>query len=128
MIRRRRASRSSRDGFSLIEVMFAIAFLGFGLLAVAQMMPLATRQVVSAKQLTDAMAQGQSLMEQLKMDDYNGSTLTAGDHTRQVGNFALAWTVTANEPVVGSKRIDLTISWNVSGTTETAEMSTYVTR
>lgn len=108
--------------------MFAIAFLGFGLLAVAQMMPIATRQVVSSKQLTDAMVTGQSLMEELKMDDYAGGSLTVGSHTRQSGNYSLVWTVTGNEPVVGSKRVDLTVSWNVSGTTETATMSTYITR
>ncbi|MDZ4805598.1 MAG: hypothetical protein SGI90_12125 [Candidatus Eisenbacteria bacterium] len=126
--RRTRDTRATNSGFSLIEVMFAIAFLGFGLLAVAQMMPLATRQVVSSKQLTDAMAAGQSLMEELKMDDYAGGTLTAGSHTRQSGNYSLTWIVTNNEPVVGSKRVDLTVSWNASGATETAEMSTYITR
>jgi len=119
---------SGAAGFSLIEVMFAIAFLGFGLLAVAQMMPLATRQVVSSKQLTDAMTAGQSLMEELKMDDYAGNTLTPGNHTRQSGAYALAWTVTANEPVVNSKRVDLTVTWRVSGTDKTATMSTYITR
>jgi Tfp pilus assembly protein PilV len=123
-----RRRRRTSDGFSLIEVMFAIAFLGFGLLAVAQMIPLATRQVVSSKQLTDAVAAGQSLIEELKMDDYSGATLTAGTHTRTSGQYALEWIVTNNEPVTGSKRVDLTVSWNVSGQTETATMSTYITR
>ena len=115
-------------GFSLIEVMFAIAFLGFGLLAVAQMIPLATRQVVASKQLTDGVEIGQSLFEELKMDDYGGSTLSAGTHTRTSGQYELEWLVTNNEPVVGSKRVELTVSWNVSGQTETATMSTYITR
>jgi type II secretory pathway pseudopilin PulG len=127
----RRADRlrsQASDGFSLIEVMFAIAFLGFGLLAVAQMIPLASRQVVSSKQLTDGVEAGQSLFEELKMDDYGGATLTAGTHTRTSGQYSLEWIVTNNEPVVGSKRVDLTVSWNVSGQTETATMSTYITR
>jgi Tfp pilus assembly protein PilV len=123
---RRRTKNSA--GFSLIEVMFAIAFLGFGLLAVAQLIPLATRQVVSSKQLTDGVEVGQSLFEELKMDDYGGATLTAGTHTRTSGQYNLEWIVTNNEPVTGSKRVDLTVTWNVSGQTESATMSTYITR
>ena len=123
-----RVTNRPQGGFSLIEVMFAIAFLGFGLLAVAQMMPLATRQVVSSKQLTDGVAVGQTLMEELKMDDYAGASLTAGSHTRTSGVYTLDWIVTNNEPVTGSKRVDLTVSWNVSGQTRTTEMSTYITR
>ncbi|HEX7877883.1 MAG TPA: hypothetical protein VF720_00655 [Candidatus Eisenbacteria bacterium] len=132
MIRRlkRRTERrtTASAGFSLIEVMFAIAFLGFGLMAVAQMIPLATRQMVSSKQLTDGVEAGQSLFEELKMDDYGGSTLTAGTHTRTVGQYELEWLVTNNEPVAGSKRVELTVSWNVSGQTQSATMATYITR
>ena len=123
-----RVTNRPQGGFSLIEVMFAIAFLGFGLLAVAQMMPLATRQVVSSKQLTDGVAVGQTLMEELKMDDYAGASLTAGSHTRTSGVYTLDWIVTNNVPVTGSKRVDLTVCWNVSGQTRTTEMSTYITR
>jgi len=126
--RAERRMRKATAGFSLIEVMFAIAFLGFGLLAVAQMIPLATRQLVSSKQLTDGVEAGQSLFEELKMDDYAGTTLSAGTHTRTVGQYELEWIVTNNEPVVGSKRVDLTVSWDVSGQTQSATMATYITR
>ena len=55
-----------------------------------------------------------ALIHLLKMDDYAGGSLTVGSHTRQSGNYSLVWTVTGNEPVVGSKRVDLTVSWNVT--------------
>ena len=115
-------------GFSLIEVMFAIAFLGFGLLAVAQMIPVATRQVVSSKQLTDAVAAGQTQMETLKMEDFGSTLLTAGSHADTSGQYALDWTVTDNTPMAGSKKVVLSVTWNSSGASRTARMSTFIAR
>lgn len=120
--------RAASGGFSLIEVLFAIAFLGFGLLAVAQMIPLATRQVTSSKVLTDAVAAGQTKMEELKMLDYADADLAAGSHTDSVGRFTRTWTVTDDVPSSGTKRVDLSVTWENAQGSQEATMTTHIMR
>ncbi len=119
---------SSSPGFSLIEIMFALTFLGVGLMAVAQMIPLATHQIVTSKQMTDAVAVGQTKMEDLRMQDYTSAALNAGSYADTSGAFTRNWTITNNTPVSGSKRIDLTVTWTTSAGSQTADMTTFVTR
>jgi Tfp pilus assembly protein PilV len=120
--------RSAAAGFSLIEVLFAIAFLGFGLLAVAQMIPLATRQVTSSKVITDAVASGQTKMEELKMLDYADADLAAGSHTDTIGRFTRTWVVTDDVPSSGTKRVDLAVTWENAQGTQEATMTTHIMR
>jgi len=125
---RRRLERAGDRGFSLIEIMFAITFLGIGLMAVAQMIPMATHQIVTAKQISDAAAVGQSKMEELKMEDYLSAALSAGTYSDTTDAYTRSWTITDSSPVSGSKRIDLTVSWTSSAGTQTTGMTTFVTR
>jgi Tfp pilus assembly protein PilV len=129
MMRRAGTRKVQADsGFSLTEVVFAMAFLGVGLLAVAQMIPLATHQIVSSKTMTDAVAAGQTKMEELKMEDFMSAALNAGSYADTSGVYARAWTIVNDTPVTGSKRVDLTVSWITSSGTQTTRMTTFVTR
>ena len=116
------------DGFSLIEVMFALTFLGVGLLAVAGMIPLATHQIVAAKAITDGVAAGQEVMEEIRTSDFNSAALAAGSYNRTVDKYAITWTIQDNVPLIGSKRIDMTVTWDTTSGAETTSMSTFVTR
>ena len=116
------------EGFSLLEVMFALVFLGVGLLAVAGMIPLATHQIVTAKRVTDAVAAGQTRMEQLRTETYNSPALAAGTYEDSTGSYHLTWTVQDSIPVLGSKRIDMAVSWTTSSGPETTWIATFVTR
>lgn len=117
----------SGEGFSLIEVMVAITFLAIGLLAVAQMVPVGVAGVIQARVRTNATQSAQQKLEELKAADYQDAILTAGAYTETAGDYDLAWTITNNQPVPGSKRVDLTSSWENFSGVKTVTLTTYIT-
>jgi type IV pilus modification protein PilV len=123
--RRRRALPRRSEGFSLIEVMVAMTFLGIGLLAVAQMIPTGMAGVTQARVRTNAVQAAQQRIDAMRAGDF--ADVTAGAFSDSTGDYVLNWTVTADNPVRGMKRIDMQASWvNVTGT-KTVNMSTYLT-
>jgi Tfp pilus assembly protein PilV len=123
-----RATRLGNDeGFTLIEAMFALVFLSIGLLAMAQMIPLANSQIVSSRNhtvATELADQTLSRLQTLAMDD---AELTAGAHTQTIDNRTIDYTVADNTPVPGAKRIDLTVTWTEFGVVQTIDYTTIVT-
>lgn len=123
---RRWTNKRSR-GFSLVEVMVAITFLGIGLLAIAQLVPMGLATITQARVRTNAVQAAQQRMDSLRAADFSSGTLAPGVYTETVGNYTLQWTITDNDPVPGSKRVDLVASWqNLTGT-KTAKLTTYLT-
>lgn len=126
-LKHRRRSRSDAKGFSLVEVMIAITFLGIGLLAVAQFIPLGMAGITQARVRTNAVQAAQLRLDDLKSEDFSSAALTAGTYTETAGNYTLSWTIIDDNPVPGSKRINLTASWaNLTGT-KNARLTTFVT-
>jgi type IV pilus assembly protein PilV len=122
---RPRAGRGDR-GFSLIEVMIAVTFLGVGLLAIAQLIPYGLAGVTQARVRTNAVNAAQARLDALSASDYESAALTPGDYTETDGRYTLDWTVTDNQPIQGMKRIDLSVSWDEKSGTKTVELNTYV--
>lgn len=115
------------EGFSLIEVMIAITFLGIGLLAIGQLVPAGMAGITQARVRTNAVQAAQVRMDDLRSEDFAAAALTAGTYTETAGDYTLTWTIIDNTPVPGSKRINLTASWqNLTGT-KTARLTTFVT-
>mgnify|MGYP001108074209 CR=1 FL=1 len=77
-LKHRRRSRSDAKGFSLVEVMIAITFLGIGLLAVAQFIPLGMAGITQARVRTNAVQAAQLRLDDLKSEDFSSAALTAG--------------------------------------------------
>ena len=124
VVRRRPADRSS--GFSLIEVMIAMTIISIGLLIVAQTIPLALMTTTQAGVRTNAVQVAQQRLDDLRSQDYYSGALTAGVYSATDGNYTLAWSIQDSLPVPGSKRIDLTASWQAAKGTREATMTTYV--
>lgn len=125
--KRRQLPRHRSEGFSLIEVMIAITFLGIGLLAVGQLVPLGMAGITQARVRTNAVQAAQVRMDDLRSEAFAAPALAAGTYTETVGNYTLTWTITDDNPVPGSKRINLTASWqNLTGV-KTARLTTFVT-
>jgi prepilin-type N-terminal cleavage/methylation domain-containing protein len=114
-------------GFSLIEVMFAMTFLGIGLLAVAQMIPLGMAGVVQARVRTNATQAAQEKLDELRGEEFNSAPLTAGTYTEDTGDYALAWEITDNIPVPGVKRVALVASWENWSGIKTVNLTTHLT-
>lgn len=120
-----RARKRAAGGFSLIEVMVAMTFLGIGLLAVAQMVPSGMAGVTQARVRTNAVQAAQQRIDAFRAADF--ADVTAGAFSDSTGDYVLNWTITVDDPIPGMKRIDMTASWeNVTGT-KTVDMSTYLT-
>jgi type IV pilus assembly protein PilV len=114
------------DGFSLIEVMVAMCILGIGLLAVAQMIPVAMAGVTQAGVRTRAVQAAQEQLDDLRSNDWEDAALGAGTYSESQGNYTLDWTITDDDPVERSKRIDITASWVTASGTKSATLRTYI--
>lgn len=124
MTRRRGAARN--DGFSLIEVLFALTFLAVGILAVASMIPAGTKGVTQSRVITSSL-----MAAQVKMEELRGTTFMAlapGTYTDTVSVFTRTWVVTDSIPMGGCKRIQVTSRWLNSQGTQSTVLTSYVTR
>ena len=99
-----REKRDSR-GFTLIEVLIAIAIFSVGILAVGAMQMNAVNTNTGARIHTEEATWVADQIERLTALNYDNADLTAGDHAVVQGPYTVSWTVTDDSPVVGTKRI-----------------------
>lgn len=121
-----RGAGGSGAGFSLIEVVFALTFLAVGILAVAAMIPAGTRGVSQSRVITSGVMAAQVKLEQLKGTPFQN--LTAGSFSDTTSVFTRTWTVTDSIPMSGCKRIQVVSRWTDSRGTQSATLTSYVTR
>lgn len=119
--------KAGDSGFSLIEIMVAMTFLGIGLLAIAQLIPLGMVGITGARHRTDAVQNAQRVMDQLRTEDYPSAALTAGTYTETDGRYSIQWTITDDNPIPRMKRVDLFTTWGDSASADTVRLSTYIT-
>ena len=124
-----RLAKRLRDagGYSLIEVMIAMTFLSIGLLAVGQMVPAGLAGITQARVRTNAVQAAQQRMDTLRSSEFSSAALAAGTYSETQGNYTITWTITNNNPVPGSKRINMAASWQTKQGTQTSNLTTYVT-
>ncbi len=123
---KRRPRDSRAEGFSLIEVMFALTFLAIGILAVASMIPAGTRGVSESRTITSGLMAAQLKLEELRGTPY--SSLAAGTTADTVSVFQRTWTVTDSIPTAGCKRVLVTSSWTDARGSQSTTLTSYVTR
>ncbi len=103
---------SNKRGFTMIEVLVAMGIFSVTFLALAAGAGSVMRANNSSYHSTIATSLAQDKMEELKAR--NGSIIISeGPVTDNVGgvDFTRAWTVTPNSPVVGTKQVDVTVTW-----------------
>jgi prepilin-type N-terminal cleavage/methylation domain-containing protein len=114
-----RIKRTDSKGFTLIEVLLAIAVFAIGILAVGSMQISATGNNLSARQRTEATLLAAQEIEELMLVAYNSARLDAGPHARSAFVapsglymlYTIEWDVADNVPLLNTKSIDLTVCW-----------------
>ena len=119
MEKRVRNLRKER-GFTLIEVLFAITILAFGLLAVASMQTGAIQGNLFASGKTEAVTWAQNTMERLMALPYAQVVPGAGGPVVQVQEgsrrkYTITWNVGDNNPINGCKLIEVWVNYQERG-------------
>ena len=104
--------RSHEQGFTLIEIMFAVAVLSFVLLAVSSLQGSAIRGNLMALDRTQAVAWAQNQMEALMALPFND--VVTGGPTVQ-GIYTITWNVTPNNPINNCRLITVTVNYSEKG-------------
>jgi type IV pilus assembly protein PilV len=97
------------QGFTMIEVLVAIALLLVGLLAVGQMQVMTMVTNSTSNQRTTAIILAQDQMELLRTRPYANIETPPLNNTS--GIYTRSWTVEINTPANNMKRVTMTVSW-----------------
>jgi prepilin-type N-terminal cleavage/methylation domain-containing protein len=99
--------RSSQEGFSLIEVLIALAVFSIGILAVASLQITSTNGNALARKVTEATAVAKSQMEYLTTlaYDHNDLNPALNPHETMQQGYTLTWDV-ADDDLDGDGEVD----------------------
>ncbi len=101
----------SQSGFTVIEVLVAMALFSIGVLGFAMSTISVTQGNQKSYNYAMANALAQDKLEELKA---RPASLTSDAETVPPNggqSFSRSWTVTANSPMTGMHRIDVTVTW-----------------
>jgi type II secretion system protein I len=100
----------NNKGFTLIEILVALALFALGALALAQMQVLSIRGASFSKDAVTATTLGEKKMEELKNTAFSAITTNTAGVTEQ--GMTITWTVTTSGTApTRYKTILLTVSW-----------------
>lgn len=125
VIHGRLSDSNGSSGFTLLEVMIAMAILGVGLLSIAVAQLTAIKVASKSKNLQQAMFLAREQMDDLEALPASSPILAAAETTDdpnnpiQVSNdegdltrFTRSFTVTPDEPEAGLALVVVTVAWN----------------
>ena len=110
------------EGYTLIEVLIAIAILSIGLLAIATMQVSSIRVNDTARRMTRRATIAQDRLEYLMSLGYKNAVLTSGGHTdgSAPSGYTISWTVSTGGTLPPSTKL---IRMNVTERGKTTSMS-----
>ena len=110
----RRLPRPGEGGFSLIEVVIALAVFAIGVLGLAVMVPMGSNRIGLAGRQTHASTLASEHAEALLITPYGDTDLTAGIHTDTSNPvdhyYYVRWTVTDDTPATNCKRVVIEVA------------------
>ncbi len=106
--------KSDNDGYTLIEVLIALAIFSIGILGVADMQILSTQYNALSRVSTEALTVGAEQMEMLMILPYDDAALdpapASNPHTFTDGTRTVQWNVTDN---LENKSINMTVTYPI---------------
>ena len=122
-----------RDGFTLIEIMVAIAIFSIGFLAVGNLTVTATRNNTAGNILTQATLLAEELLEDLKKENLS-SLVPGGPYSdpqnpidewgNHGGIYTRSWVIDDPVGLNTSRRLRVSISWERLGQARRVELTT----
>lgn len=112
---------SSQRGFSLVEIMVAMAILAVGMLGVGTMLITSMEQDKYSTRLSAGSDIAMELVEQMRANTVDGESRPDGyvySGVHDMGQVYRIW-VSGNEPITGIDRVDVWIGWGGSNCSET---------
>jgi prepilin-type N-terminal cleavage/methylation domain-containing protein len=108
---------SGERGFTLIEIMIALAIFSIGILGVASMQIMSVNYNSHARRTTEGTTWGVERMERLMTLPYDDADLdpATNPHTDARGIYNITWNITDN---TDNKAVNMTVSWTVRGVTK----------
>jgi prepilin-type N-terminal cleavage/methylation domain-containing protein len=100
--------KSDSRGFTLIEVLMAMAIFSVGILAVGAMQINSANSNTGARIHTEEYTWVVDRIERLTALGYDDAILAAGNRSVVQGPYTISWTVVDDSPVAGAKRIAVT--------------------
>lgn len=101
-------------GFTLLEVIFAISILTFGILAVGSMQISSIRGNNLASNLTEGTCIACDRMELLMTRSYTHADLASGithSDPNPPAGYAVSWQIDSNFPIANTKTVTVTVTW-----------------
>ncbi len=127
--------RRPAAGYSLTELMIVLVVLSVGILALARLIPTASRQQVRDRLRTSAAYYAQEKIEVLRSLTLDDPDMADGPHpipgpsetVGPNGTYARSWTVSHLVPPLDNvARVDVLVTWNDSNGPDTVVATTYV--
>ena len=117
------------DGFTLIEIMITLVILSVGLLALAGLQVNAIKGNTNSRRMTTAVFIAEKKLEQIKNTPYtNIQSESIQQVTEASANFTRQVTVTSNNPLQNTKKIDVIVTWKDGSKSYTVPLSTIISQ
>lgn len=104
-------------GFTLLEVIIAMAILAIGILGLTKMQMSSIKGNDTAMEFTRGSTWAADNIETLMGVDYADPGFVDG--TDNEGKFTINWTITPSDPVPNVKKITMVVTWNDKGQAKT---------
>ena len=105
------------NGFTLLEVIIAMAILAFGILGLSKMQISSIRGNDSAMEFTRGSTWAADNIETLMILNYDDPGFADGSDSE--GIFNIDWIITPSDPVPNVKKITMTVTWKDKGENKT---------
>jgi Tfp pilus assembly protein PilV len=107
----------NKEGFTLLEVIFAVSILTVGILSVAAMQASSIRGNAFAWGTSEASNTAMGQIEAMMEWPYDDARLTAGEthDGGTAGKYDISWTVADDAVINQTKTVNVTISWTDHG-------------